>query len=195
MAKSVMALDQIIHSQRTTGGRATLDVLHHVLHAAVGWTDSHLHEFEIEGKRYANMEDDEFGDFQNTLDESLFTLKDLFKEGKTYMYMYDFGDGWRHSFTVVAVTPSTKSTCDVGSAWIEDSQRACPPENCGGIWTYQDFLKDITEAPDETEAIEFKEWVGMDFDPGRFDRNAANAAIAHMFWNHWIVIGGTDQGQ
>ncbi|WP_300109741.1 plasmid pRiA4b ORF-3 family protein [Rhodoferax sp.] len=190
-----MALDQIIHSQRTTGGRATLDVLHHVLHAAVGWTDSHLHEFEIEGKRYANMEDDEFGDFQNTLDESLFTLKDLFKEGKTYMYMYDFGDGWRHSFTVVAVTPSTKSTCDVGSAWIEDSQRACPPENCGGIWTYQDFLKDITEAPDETEAIEFKEWVGMDFDPGRFDRNAANAAIAHMFWNHWIVIGGTDQGQ
>ncbi|MBP9904505.1 MAG: plasmid pRiA4b ORF-3 family protein [Rhodoferax sp.] len=173
--------------------RATLEVLHHILQAAMGWTDSHLHEFEIAGKRYAKPEEDEYGDFPDTLDEAQFTLKDLVKKGKTFAYLYDFGDGWRHNITVVTATPSSRSICDVGSAWIEDGQRACPPEDCGGIWTYQEFLNDNDEAPDETEALEFRDWVGLDFDPDRFDRKAANAAIARMFWNHWIVIAGKDQ--
>ena len=30
----------------------TLRELHHVLQIAFGWTDSHLHELEIDGKRY-----------------------------------------------------------------------------------------------------------------------------------------------
>lgn len=173
--------------------RATLEVLHHVLQAAMGWTDSHLHEFEIACKRYAKPEDDEYGDFPDTLDEALFTLNDLFKKGKTYKYLYDFGDSWTHKITLETITPSSRSICDVGSAWIADGQRACPPEDCGGIWTYQEALKDFAGAPDETEALEFRAWVGMDFDPERFDRKAANAAIARMFWNHWIMIGGTDQ--
>jgi len=33
----------------------------------------------------------------------------------------------------------------------------------------------------------------MDFDPERFDRKATNAAVARMFWNHWISICSTDQ--
>ncbi len=172
--------------------RATLEVLHHVLQAAMGWTDSHLHEFEIAGKRYAKPEEDEYGDGPETLDEALFTLKDLLKKGKAFAYIYDFGDGWRHRITLETITPSSRSICDVGSAWIEDGQRACPPEDCGGIWAYKDFLKDYAEEPDGTEALDFRDWAGMDFDPERFDRKAANAAIARMFWNHWIVIGGTD---
>jgi hypothetical protein len=173
--------------------RATLEVLHHVLQAAMGWTDSHLHEFEIAGKRYADPEDDEYGDFPDTLDESLFTLKDLVKKGKTFAYLYDFGDGWRHNITVNATSPAHRSICDVGNAWIEDGQRACPPEDCGGIWSYQDFLKDDADELNGDEALEFREWAGLDFDPERFDRKAANAAIARMFWNHWIVIGGVKQ--
>lgn len=173
--------------------RATLEVLHHVLQAAMGWTDSHLHDFEIAGKRYANPEDDEYGDFPDTLDEAMFKLKDVAKKGTSFSYTYDFGDSWQHNITVVATTPASRSVCDVGSAWIEDGRRACPPEDCGGIWSYHEFLKDNAEAPDATEALEFREWAGMDFDPDRFDRHAANAAIERLFWNHWIVIGGIDQ--
>lgn len=173
--------------------RATLEVLHHVLQAAMGWTDSHLHDFEIAGKRYANPDDDEYGDFPDTLDEAEFMLKEVAKKGTSFLYLYDFGDSWHHKITVVETTPATRSVCDVGSAWIEDGARACPPEDCGGIWTYQEFLKDNTQAPDETEAMEFRDWVGLDFDPDRFDRKAANAAIARMFWNHWIVIAGPEQ--
>ena len=173
--------------------RVTLEVLHHILQAAMGWTESHLHDFEISGKRYANPDDDEYGDFPDTLDEALFTLKEVAKKGKSFTYTYDFGDSWLHKITVVATTPASKSICDVGSAWIEEGQRACPPEDCGGIWGYQEFLKDNAEAPDETNALEFKEWAGMDFDPDRFDRRAANAAIARMLWNHWIVIADSDK--
>ena len=33
-------------------GRARLNALHHVLQAAMGWKDSHLHEFEIQDAHY-----------------------------------------------------------------------------------------------------------------------------------------------
>ena len=152
----------IIWRQIEIDSRATLEVLHHVLQAAMGWTDSHLHEFEIAGLRYAKPEDDEYGDSPETLDEALFTLKDLLKKGKAFAYIYDFGDGWRHRITLETITPSSRSICDVGNAWIEDGQRACPPEDCGGIWTYQDFLKDYAEDPDGDEALDFRDWVGME---------------------------------
>ncbi len=189
LAKSVPT----IWRQIEIDSRVTLEVLHHILQAAMGWTDSHLHDFEISGKRYANPDDDEYGDFPDTLDEALFTLKDVAKKGKSFIYTYDFGDSWRHNITVVTTTPSSRSVCDVGNAWIEDGQRACPPEDCGGIWGYQEFLKDNAEAPDETNAQEFRDWAGMDFDPERFDRKAANAAISRMFWNYWIVIAGIEE--
>lgn len=171
--------------------RVTLAVLHHVLQAAMGWTDSHLHEFEIDGKRYAKPEDDEYGDFPETLDESLVTLRDVAKKATTFDYLYDFGDSWRHVITVVKVSRSVRSASEPGNAWIEGGQRACPPEDCGGIWGYQDFLKDSAEDPDGDEILEFRAWAGMDLEPDQFDRAAANASIARMFWNGWISIGMT----
>ena len=40
----------------------TLAHLHHILQAAMGWTDAHLHQFTIEGVRYGppHPEDDDF---------------------------------------------------------------------------------------------------------------------------------------
>jgi pRiA4b ORF-3-like protein len=43
-------------------GNITLRKLHHILQAAFGWTDSHLHDFEIDGRTYA------MGDNDNMLD-------------------------------------------------------------------------------------------------------------------------------
>src|SRR5690606_36545983 len=44
----------------------TLDKLHEHIQAAMGWTNSHLHQFEIDGKRYGDPEllDDGFEDFE-----------------------------------------------------------------------------------------------------------------------------------
>ena len=37
-----------------------------------------------------------------------------------------------------------------------------------------------------SETKDLREWIGVDYDPARFDRQAANAAIKRLLWNHWI---------
>ena len=39
-------------------GEVSLAVLHEVVQSAVGWTNSHLHEFEIAGRRYGMPDPD-----------------------------------------------------------------------------------------------------------------------------------------
>ena len=39
----------------------TLGKLHHVIQAVMGWSDSHLHEFEIAGERYGIPDPDGWG--------------------------------------------------------------------------------------------------------------------------------------
>jgi len=69
---------------------------------------------------------------------------------------------------------------------VEGGERACPPEDAGGVGQYQEFVASFENDPygEETEAV--RTWAGLDFDPARFDRPAANAAIARMLWNGWI---------
>src|SRR3954462_12596266 len=77
----------------------TLRELHHVLQIALGWTDSHLHEFEIRGKRYGMPDPEEdFG--EPPLDEQDYELKDLLRKGNRFEYQYDFSDDWRHEIVV-----------------------------------------------------------------------------------------------
>lgn len=168
--------------------RAHLDALHHVLQAAMGWTDAHLHEFTIVGKRYAkpDQDDEMFG--IESLDEAAFTLGQVLRSGSVFEYLYDFGDSWRHTIKVVSTRSLANDLSAGRQAWVEDGQGACPPEDFGGIGQYQDFLKNFKEDPYSDETLEIREWAGMDFDPTRFDRQAANAAIDRMLWNGWISI-------
>lgn len=66
-----------------------------------------------------------------------------------------------------------------------DGARACPPEDVGGVEGYADFLEILQEAPDSEEAARLHEWADGDFDPERFDRRLANAAIMRILFNHW----------
>ena len=170
-------------------GRARLDALHHVLQAAMGWTDSHLHAFEIRNKRYGIPEPEFLDDDYPVLPEKKFRLNQVLAAGDTCTYQYDFGDNWIHRITVVSVE-DLASDSDLGnSAWIEDGARACPPEDIGGSGEYQDFLERLENAPYSEETQETQRWAGLDFDPARYDRVAANNAIDRMLWNGWIKIG------
>jgi hypothetical protein len=55
-------------------------------------------------------------------------------------------------------------------------KRACPPEDCGGVWGYADFLEAIAD-PEHEQHEELLEWVGGEFDPEQFDVAEANAAL------------------
>ena len=173
----------------TLDGRSSFANLHHVIQAAMGWHDAHLHQFRI-NNRYIGVPDPESDAPEwHTEDERKVFLNRVLTDDAVFTYLYDFGDGWQHRVTVEAIEDVKPSPSDEGFAWVESGERACPPDDAGGSGGYQDFLDQLENDPygDETKA--FQEWAGLDFDPARFDRQAVNATIARMLWNRWIRIG------
>ncbi|HVB01155.1 MAG TPA: plasmid pRiA4b ORF-3 family protein, partial [Acidimicrobiales bacterium] len=78
-------------------GDCTLARLHHIFQAAMGWTDYHLHSFEVRGRRYG-VPNPDWGD--NVLDESRNRLTQIVAAGDRFTYEYDFGDSWTHGIIV-----------------------------------------------------------------------------------------------
>jgi hypothetical protein len=169
-------------------GRCRLAALHHLLQAAMGWSDSHLHKFEIREKHYG-VPDPEYDDGWEMLDEKKFRLNQLLAAGDTCTYLYDFGDSWEHRVTVEGIDDEVDPHQIDGVAWIEAGERACPPDDAGGIGQYQEMFATLENAPYGEEAQRLQTWAGLDFDPERFDRRAANITIQRMLWNGWIKVG------
>ena len=149
----------------------TLAALHEILQVVMGWENSHLYAFKVADQRYADPVSEPPED---TLDSTTVSLVSLqLTTGHQFTYVYDFGDGWIHQITVGEVLPlpdaSTPPRCLEGD-------RACPPEDSGGIWGYEGLLERLTdyEDPDYEELLE---WVGIDFNPDRFDLAAVNRQL------------------
>jgi hypothetical protein len=148
----------------------SLDRVHAVIQAAMGWEDYHLHAFRAGGVGYAAPSlDDELG----YRDEAEVRLADLAMTAKRFEYEYDFGDSWEHELVVeareVAADDGVYPACVAGEG-------ACPPEDCGGSYGFAEF-KGLLAGPPSAEREEMLEWAGGDYDPGRFDLAAANAAV------------------
>jgi len=62
---------------------------------------------------------------------------------------------------------------------LRQNQRACPPEDCGGIWGYSDFLMAITN-PKHSEHKEMLEWVGGEFESENCDLEHINQQLQRM---------------
>ena len=169
-------------------GRVRLHVLHEVLQAAMGWNGSHLHKFLIRNLHYGipDPELDEIGWVMH--DEKKYRLNQLLDVNDTCDYLYDFGDSWFHRITVESIEDIDADSAGANYALITDGQRACPPENCGSLGNYLQMLEVLEDAPYSDESKALREWAGFDFDPERYDRQAANAAISRMIWNGWIRI-------
>ena len=140
-----------------------LDRLHLVLQAAMGWENQHLYSFEAGSRRWS-LPDPHLG--LDALPASKATIQQaLAAAGHTpLVYTYDFGDDWRHKVTVEkvgAVEPGTAVPGCIGS------RRACPPEDCGGPWGYQDLLESLGGRPGASDAR--LDFVGAGFDPAAFD--------------------------
>lgn len=156
-------------------GNATLADLHQIIQAVMGWYDCHLHQFIIKDKYYGLPDPDI--DFVDLLDESTVQLQQVVKRVKTkFIYEYDFGDGWEHVLEVEKLLPAEQDakypTCLTG-------KRACPPEDCGGIWGYYNLL-DALGNPDHPEHETYREWTDGPIDPAQFDLAEANATLAGL---------------
>jgi len=108
----------------------------------MGWTNSHLHHFLTQDARYSDpchSEDPGFGN-EPDRDETRATLLQVAPEtGAQFGYEYDFGDSWEHEVTVEKILPAGSGAAT--AALCLDGARACPPEDCGGIWGYANLLK------------------------------------------------------
>lgn len=150
-------------------GNATLDELHDIFQVAMGWCNCHLHQFTAEGTHYG-PEDPEA--WEPMVDEKSARLDQVLpKQGDRMIYEYDFGDGWTHKVVVEEIKPA-----DSGSKrypLVTGGKRACPPEDCGGVFGYGDLLQVLAD-PKHPEHEEMKEWCDGDFDPEAFDMQQAN---------------------
>lgn len=136
---------------------ATLPELHDLLQAAVGWTDSHLHQFVAGETRYGVPDEDDWDDQQ---DEAGVRLQDL---PDRFTYLYDFGDGWKHDVEVLG-RGGEEPGCRYGEG-------RCPPEDCGGPHGYAELLEALAD-PSHPEHEDMRRWAGplSDFDQADTDR-------------------------
>ena len=152
----------------------TMAKLDRVIQTAMGWTNSHLHEFVVDAKRYGIPDDEEVYDTP-TLDDRRHKVGAVLGEViPGFSYTYDFGDNWRHTVTVEnRLLPddsfNTWPVCIAG-------QNACPPEDVGGVGGYAEFLEAITD-PSHDEHAAMWLWCGGPFDAAGFDVNTTNAAL------------------
>ncbi len=159
----------------------SLDVLHGVIQGAMAWQDTHLHEFEINGQRYTMPElDDEYLDpDDNASDERNIRLNEQVKKGDEFTYTYDFGDNWRHRILVEKYKKVEGSPDTVFPGCIA-GERACPPEDCGGPYSYGDFL-DALRDPKHEDHETIKTWAGA-FEPELFSIPQAHAFVDAMYY-------------
>jgi hypothetical protein len=154
-------------------GAFTLDRLHRVFQFAMGWSDRHLHVFDIDGVQYGVPDPDGLLEVSDELDTRLDAVA---AKGARLRYTYDFGDWWEHDVTVEDVGPADP---DARYPMCTGGECACPPDDVGGPAGYRDFLAAYSDpAHPDHEAMHV--WLGRAFDPAAFDPAPPTALLRRM---------------
>ena len=170
----LLHLETVVWRRLWVPDTLTLPGLHKVLQAVMGWENSHLHEWDIEGQRYGTSLDEYSTDNPAKLERGVRLGAVVPEVGKSFLYTYDFGDNWQHVVTVeelLSADPefNTWPQCLAG-------ENACPPEDVGGTGGYMDFLEAALD-PSHEEHKAMRRWFGGPFDSKGFDVNAVNARL------------------
>ena len=152
--------------------------LHVAIQDSMGWLDYHLHAFrfpEPDVKRVIEIGIPDGESDHPILPGWTVRIGDHFaRPGVVALYEYDFGDGWEHDIALEDVLPNEPKQkyplCIAG-------ERACPPEDCGGVPGYEHLVKVLSQ-PKHREYAESVDWLKghaknyHPFDPSRFDLHA-----------------------
>jgi hypothetical protein len=157
-----------------------LHEFHRVLQYVMGWSNYHLYSFTLQGQEYYEAPNEDDDDCIYTLRKPIpprmAKLSQLgLEKGRAFNYLYDMGDSWAHAVKVmntdyVPAEPGHLFGCIAG-------ERACPPEDCGGVWGYQKLLDHLAN-PDskDKEKDEEVEWYNIG-DPDAFDIEDVNTYL------------------
>ncbi len=145
--------------------------LHVAIQDSMGWLDYHLHAFKIRRKHSRKVieigiPDEDGFDEREVLPSWEVTMKDYFREvGTVVEYEYDFGDGWEHEILFEGLLLAEK---EKRYPKCMDGERACPPEDCGGVPGYYELLEVLFD-PEHEEYENRVMWLGKKYDPDRFE--------------------------
>jgi trans-aconitate methyltransferase len=151
-------------------GDTRLDEFHRILQTVMGWGNYHDYRFIIAGEDYRAAT----SPGSTVKAASQVKLNQVVQgEGHKFIYVYDPADDWQH---VVKVEKILSAEPDVHYPICLAGQRACPPEECGGIWEYNNLLE-ILQNPRHPEHRDMLDQFGGEFDPEAFDLVRVNRAL------------------
>lgn len=139
----------------------SLEDLHRIVQAAMGWEDEHLFAFQVGREQVA----------------SRVRLVDLAARCiKRFGYLYDMGDNWQHT---LRIEKALSADPEVAYPRLVGGAGRCPPEDCGGIPGFYAFLEAIAD-PHHPDYEDRLEWYGDTFDPADMDVAQINQRLAHI---------------
>jgi len=170
----------------------TFRELHKTLQVVMGWWNYHLHLFQIGSLIIADRETLAEWNEGGISDEIARLNKFVAQAGATFSYEYDFGDSWEHELLLEKIVPVDETAvyprCLAG-------ERACPPEDCGGVWGYETFLEAI-QNPQHPEHDSYQEWSGSSFNPEAFDlENITQQFRLGVYWQGELVAAPLTSSQ
>lgn len=145
--------------------------LHVAIQDSMGWTDTHLHHFEILNPATGMKEEIGLPD-EDAIEDSILAgwkknISHYFSsDNDKAEYVYDYGDNWEHEIKLEKILPALD---DIQYPICVAGKRECPPEDCGGPWGYEEFLEAIMD-PKHERHEELLAWVGGEFDPEYFNK-------------------------
>jgi len=157
-----------------------LDRLHEVVQVAMGWTNTHLYEFRAGAAGWGVPDTDGF--YDGPLSAKKATLESVLDDtgARTIHYIYDFGDDWDHVIRIERIDEATPGTT---YPRLLKAAGACPPEDVGGVWGYEEFLEALAD-PDHEQHDDMVRWAGGTFDPNdaQIDRIVEDFARLAKKW-------------
>lgn len=159
----------------------TFQEFNEIILAAMGWNGDHLHEFRIHNPKTGHEDNitaeeslnEGWDDPEDFVFDHKVRLDEYFSESnRTAKHNYNFYVEWSHSIVFqkeLVPEPGIKYPRCI------DGERACPPEECGGSWGYENFMQ-IRKKPRpklSSKERERMDWFG-DFDPELFSVDEVN---------------------
>ncbi len=177
------------------------DDFHLVLQIVFNWDNSHMYQFSPKGYGSRPMIkfnfEDEF-DFEVFENKKCFPLgdcfhsediklKDYFRETRKKMiYIYDFGDDWKHSVVLESIEDEK-----VLYPMLISGKGKAPIDDCGGIWGYYAMVEAIND-PKHPEHESYREWLGIEededfeWDIAEFDLKEEQETLLYA-WKYYLT--------
>ena len=170
-------IDPLIWRRVAVRTSMNLKSVHGVIQAAMGWLDSHLWEFTANERKYGMLVPNDADWNERIKNAAGAKLSALLTVGvREIGYIYDMGDNWQHRIIVEKL-----KAAEPGALYPQflGGERRCPPEDCGGIPGYYEFLNNIASKQNKKRKAAL-DWYGAPYDPDEIGEQQIVATLKRI---------------